>query len=262
MIDALRYELTRLFTLRSTWWLTGIALALGAVLGLPALSIHGPAKLNDYGDLMTGGGIGVLLVSVMPGLIGVFALGHDYRYGTIRPTLTALPRRTLLMGVKVGVILVYAFVLATLTEIIRYAVGYAILGGRLTHLGLFAGPMGRVWIGVIVYVTIYALVGLAFAGLFRSVPGAIVTLIVFPLVAETVIKGLLSIPVFKSIRPAAKALPFSAGQQFFRFTTDRLSDAPGGFREVPSPGAGLTIFLVFLVIVLGLSWLLFERRDA
>jgi hypothetical protein len=31
---------------------------------------------------------------------------------------------------------------------------------------------------------------------------------------------------------------------------------------VPSPVDGLLVFLAFLTIVLGLSWVLFEKRDA
>src|ERR1019366_2618687 len=35
-----------------------------------------------------------------------------------------------------------------------------------------------------------------------------------------------------------------------------------GFQAVPSPVDGLLVFLAFLTIVLGLSWVLFEKRDA
>jgi ABC-2 type transport system permease protein len=259
--DALRYEWVRLRTLRSTWWLTGLTLVLSGVLGLPALGIK-KVEVLDYGDIITGGsGFFDFILAVLLGMIGVFAIGHEYRYGTIRPTLSAIPRRSTLMAAKVVVVASYTAVLAILCHVIRYLVALLILGRPLLDLGLFTGPMGRVWFGVCIYMVIYGLVGLALAALFRSLPAALVTLIVFPLLGENIIRGLLTIPALKSIRGLGKVLPFSAGQQIFSYRTAD-SGTPAGFLEVPSPYVGLFVFVAFLGIVLGLAWLLFEKRDA
>jgi ABC-2 type transport system permease protein len=261
MTDALRYEWVRLRTLRSTWWLIGLALVPALLLELHALAIHGSVSLIDYGDIMTAGGLGAFLVVILLAMIGVFAIGHEYRYGTIRPTLTALPQRSTVMTAKVLVVLAVVVVVTLLCEIGQYLVALSILGHRLLDLGLFPGPMARVWIGIAVYNGIFALVGLALAGLFRNIPAAIVTIILFPLVIENVIRGLLTISALHSIRGLGKVLPFSAGQQIFSYQPVP-SDAPAGFAAVPSPGIGLLVFLIFLGLVLGLSWALFERRDA
>jgi ABC-2 type transport system permease protein len=107
MRNALRYEWMRLRTLRSTWWLTGLSLLVAGLLGLPALGLKGSLTVRDYGDIMTGGGGGaVFLVSILLSMIGVFAIGHEYRYGTIRPTLSALPRRSTVLAAKVLVVAV------------------------------------------------------------------------------------------------------------------------------------------------------------
>jgi ABC-2 type transport system permease protein len=263
MKNALRYEWTRLRTLRSTWWLTGMSLLIAGLLGLGALSVKGPATIVDYGDAVTGGGGGVFLVSILLSMIGIFAIGHEYRYGTIRPTLSALPRRSIVLAAKVIVVAVYVFVVALVAIVLRYVVSVLILGHRLTHLGLFPSPMGRVWIGSVVYTVIFALVGLALSGLFRNIPAAIVTVIVLPVLAENIIKGLLSIHAFHSIRGFAKVLPFTAGSQIFRYQPPGTNGSNGaGFLAVPSPVDGLLIFIAFLVIVLGISWVLFEKRDA
>lgn len=261
MKDALRYEWMRLRTLRSTWWLTGLSLLIAGLLGLGALSLKGPLTVVDYGDILTGGGGAIFLVAILLSIIGVFATGHEYRYGTIRPTLSALPRRSAVLAAKVLVITAYVGVVALACLVLRYVIALIILGHRLLDLGLFPTPMARVWFGSLIYTVIFALVGLALAGLFRNIPAAIVTVIVLPLVAENVIRGLLGLHVFHAIRGLAKALPFSSGAEIFRYQPVDTG-GPVGFTTVPSPVDGLLVFLGFLVIVLGLSWVLFEKRDA
>jgi ABC-2 type transport system permease protein len=262
MRDALRFEVVRLRTLRSTWWLTAIALLISGLLGLPALSVKGDATLTDYGDIVTGGGGGaVYLDAILLSILAIFATGHEYRYGTIRPTLSALPRRSALMSAKVLVVAGYVLVLAVLCAATRYAVALISLGHRLSRLGLFPTPMARVWIGTVLFTTVFALVGLALASLFRNIPAAIVIVIVMPLVAEFAIRGLLNVHVFRGIRGLAKLLPFSAGAQVFSYGP---ADNGGGgaFAELPGPWGGFFIFAAFLAIVLAISWALFERRDA
>jgi ABC-2 type transport system permease protein len=268
--SALRYEWMRLRTLRSTWWLTGLSLLIAGLLGLAAFGIKHPPvggpqalTITDYGDIITGGGGGAIFVSILLSIIGVFAIGHEYRYGTIRPTLTALPRRSNVLAAKVIVVAAYVFVVALVSLVLRYVVAVAILGHRLLKLGLFPSPMARVWIGSIVFTVIFALVGFALAGLFRNIPAAIVTVIVLPLIAENILRGLLGLQVFHSIRGFAKVLPFFAGSQILRYGSPGTSgNDTGTGHSAPSPVDGLLIFIAFLVIVLGVSWVLFEKRDA
>ncbi|MDX6226635.1 MAG: type transport system permease protein [Frankiales bacterium] len=262
MSDALRYEWVRLRTLRSTYWLTGLSIVIAGLLGLFALTFTGskPFTVIDYGDLIEGGP-GTALLSIFMGLIGVFSIGHEYRYGTIRPTLGAIPSRTHLMAAKVLVVIAYSLVVGFVCLIVRYLVAWLILGSKLTDLGLFPHPMGRVIGGILGYVAVYALVGFAFASLSRSIPAAIVTLVVFPLVFENVIRGLLTINALKSIRGIAKFLPFSAGSQVYSHNV-LDSGVPSGFRELPGPWGGALIFFVFMLILLGAAWALFEKRDA
>ncbi|MDQ1493720.1 MAG: hypothetical protein QOG69_203 [Actinomycetota bacterium] len=263
MRDALHYEWIRLKTLRSTWWLTWLTLGFSLLSGLFALGLTDkPVTVTNFGDILTGGqGTVDTLLQILLGMIGVFAIGHEYRYGTMRPTLSAIPRRSILMAAKVIVVSAFVLVIAILCHVLRYLVALLIVGKAFGRLGLFPGPMGRVWFGVCIYMVLFALVGLALASLFRNIPAALVTLIVAPLLVDPIIRGLPTIPALKSVRGFGKVLPFSAGAQIFKYTPVD-SGAPAGFREVPSPYVGLTIFVVFLGIVLGLAWLLFEKRDA
>lgn len=261
MTDALRYEWVRLRTLRSTYWLTGIALLVGGLLALPALSLtsHPVLSQQDYGDIITGGGGGaIFLVSIFLGLLGVFAIGHEYRYGTIRPTLCAIPRRSTLMAAKLLVVMAWTAVVAVLVQALRFFICWLILGSKWTAHP-FDGVNGRLWIGSLGYIVVFALIGLALAGLFRSMPGAIVTLIVMPLIAENLIHGLLTIHALRSIRGLGKVLPFSAGAQIMSYPSP---DGNGLAGQLVGPWAGAFIFIGFLCILMALAWTLFERRDA
>jgi ABC-2 type transport system permease protein len=262
MTDALRYEWVRLRTLRSTWWLTGLSILASALLGLTALGggEEGAFSAQDYAYNLVGGplAIFVLLMSVLLGMIGVFSLGHEYRYSTIRPTLGALPRRSTVMAAKVMVVVGYVGLVGIVCLLLRYVVMLIILGSKLTNLGVFPAQLGRIWLGALLYPLVFALTGLALSGLFRSVPTAIVLTIVMPVIVENIIRGLLSIGNISTLKDIGKLLPFTAGLQVMRYTGDTSFDAS----SFPSPWLGAVIFVVFMAILLSLCWVLFEKRDA
>ena len=215
--------------------------------------------VEDYGGVITQPGL--FFSSIFLSLIGTFSMGHEYRYGSIRPTLSAIPRRSHLMAAKVTVVLAWVAVWVVICEIVNYTIAWLILGSRLTHLGFAPGPIGRVWAGIVGYIVVNALIGFALATLTRSMPAAIVTLLVFPLIVENLLRALLSLHVLKSIRGVLKVLPFSAGQQIFS-VTKTPARAPDGFKEVPGPWAGAFIFIAFMSILLAVAWTMFEKRDA
>ena len=101
MIDALRYEIVRLRTIRSTYWLIGIPLSLQLLISMLIawrLPESGPLSGGDdsFAILVTIGaslGVAPLFIAYVMGLLGVFSMGHEYRHGMIRATLTALPSR-------------------------------------------------------------------------------------------------------------------------------------------------------------------------
>ena len=260
MSDALRYEWVRLKTLRSTYWLTGLALLASGALGLTALGADDPFTAQDYAYGLVGGPVAlfVLLMSVLLGMIGVFSLGHEYRYQTIRPTLGAIPRRSTLMSAKVLVVILYVGVVGLVCLVLRYVVTLIILGNKLTSFGLFPPELGRIWFGALAYPVVFALTGMALAGLFRSVPTAIVFTIVMPVLIENIIRGLLGIGNISILVNIGKLMPFTAGLQVMRYTGDSKFDSS----SFASPWVGALIFAAFMAILLSLCWVLFEKRDA
>jgi fumarate reductase subunit D len=78
VIDALRFEWVRIRTLRSTYWLIGLAVLLSAVVALTiALATRtDPARLGavTVGNILTGGGsFAIPLMPIFVAIIGVMA---------------------------------------------------------------------------------------------------------------------------------------------------------------------------------------------
>ena len=131
MTDALRFEWVRLRTLRSTYWLIGSALALNvAVALLVAFLRQDDATRAVVVAAVTGGGANmpVPMAVVLLAVLGVFASGHEYRYGTIQPTLTTVPQRVRLFTAKVLVVGATALVVTAVSVLLNVAATPAVLG--------------------------------------------------------------------------------------------------------------------------------------
>lgn len=265
MTGALRYEITRLRTLRSTWWLLGLSLLVTAIV---AFIVAWVARSNELGisglsiALSAGAEFsGIPIPAVFAGLVGAFAFGHEYRYGTIRPALSAVPSRSKLILAKFIVTSLWALLLAALGVGVAYLTVLLVPGHELLEGTLEWEPVGRVAVGFVILVMLWNLAGLSFAGLFRNLPVAIVMLLVIPLVVEGVLFGLLNfVPALEDLSWLSKYLPFGAGTALV--TTIDPTELGGPDFDVPTPLQGGLTFAVFGLVLFLLCWLLFRRRDA
>jgi ABC-2 type transport system permease protein len=256
--DALRFEWVRLRTLRSTYWLVGSALVIGgAVAFLLALATRrDPRSAEIVVAVLTGGGANSPLpfTAFFLGVVGVLATGHEYRYGTIQPTLTAVPQRTRLLAAKVVVVAAAALVVGALSLLTNLGAGL-IFWGDVPELT--AAPLA----GQIGLVVLWAVLGVALGQLFRGVPVPLVAILVVPLVVEQLIFRLSFVPALDWLQPAVKFLPFTAGQRLVSVATEAgLTDAA----EIDLFGrwAAGGVFAVFAGLVLVAAGVLFRRRDA
>ncbi|NED98999.1 ABC transporter permease [Phytoactinopolyspora halotolerans] len=259
MIDALRFESTRIRTLRSTYWLLGLGIVLSAGIGLTVAIATRNDTLDDQTviTVLTGGGEFATFLPIFVAIIGVFATGHEYRHGTIQPTLLAIPQRSTLLLSKIVIVLVTAAVATVVSVAINYGIGM-IFWDEAPELG--SSPLNEAVPGYVVMVMIYGLLGIALAQLFRGVPSAIVVLLVTPLIVESLISGLSMVDALDWLQPALKFLPFSAGA---RLVAVEPYDPAGGpdfdfFDRWVSGG----VFAGFAVIILIIAWALFKKRDA
>lgn len=264
MSDALRYEWTRIRTLRSTYWLLGLTLAIPAgvalILGLAVdESDRGPEMVLG---VLTGGtnfmSPLIAISAIFLAIIGVFTTGHEYRHGTIQPTLSAIPQRSTLLTAKISVLVLTVLTAIAVSLLLNYAIGI-VFWGDLSGVG--DPPIDEALLGYIIFVLLYALLGLALGQLFRGVPSALVVLLVTPTIVEQLLTGLAFIEALDWLVPVIKFLPFTAGSRLM--ATGDPDYGPGApnfdlFDRWASGG----IFAAFVVIVLAVAWYLFKKRDA
>ena len=260
MSDALRFEWTRIRTLRSTYWLTGLGILITAGIAFIVAMVtrNDPISPEITANVLLGGGEFATFIPVFMAIMGILAVGHEYRYGTIQPTLTALPQRSRLLTAKIVVVCLVTLGAVTVSLLINSVIGMIFWG---EFPDLTEDPLNEVVPGYFVMVLLYAILGIALAQLFRGVPSAIVVLLVTPLIVEGLITGLATIPALDWLVPVVKFLPFTAGGRLI--ATGPLDVGPGGpdfglFDRWPSGG----VFAAFIAIILAVAWYRFQTRDA
>ncbi|MBD8606669.1 ABC transporter permease [Aeromicrobium sp. CFBP 8757] len=272
MIDALRYEYVRLRTIGSTYWLVGSALVFQLVFAvLIALSLATSSTFGGGDETFEvlatiGGSTGApLVMAYIVGLLGVFSMGHEYRHGMIRATLTAIPVRTQVFVAKVVSTAVVAAVTALLCVVIALAT-IAFFGLDMPTTGAFVEQT----VGIVLYTTLFALSGLAFAALLRNQTAAVAALMLFPSLLEFIVQSAVVIIKTNSDDPRGgggitvilKYLPYDAGSQMFvQSSVDGLVQRAIGADPFGAVGGGL-VMGVFVGALLAGAYALFVRRDA
>lgn len=269
MKRSIAYEWVRLTSLRSTWVLTVASLLIAVLAALAFTFATGggsggpPGSQGDQAAYATVLTAGAQLTPLLMGLLGAFAFGHEYRYGTIRPTLTALPRRGAVAAAKVLLVVVWSAAVAALAVALAVLVAELFGGDRFEPgVGLSVGATPRVALGVVLYVVLSALVGLAFGWLFRNIVAAVSLLLVMPIVVEPLLKLVLSLDALEPVASVGRFLPFTAGAQLYAYSTAIDPDIPEAFRNDLSPLAGGLTFAALALVLLAAAYALFQRRDA
>lgn len=289
MIAALRYEWTRLATLRSTWWLTFGVLMVGV--GFTAIASL-VIRLNLRGDALDGQSLDgdmarfyvdaamtqfsivdpmFYLVAFVAAIVGVLAWGHEYRHGMIRATLTAVPQRWAIFSAKyavvglwVGVLVITSCLLSLLVSAIFF------LGVDVSYAPMaILGTIGR----HVVYSVLVTWLAMSLTVLVRHQTFALVMLFLWPMGIETLVK------VFATMvsglqgsagwSEATRFLPFNAGGRIMQtYGFDESGDGFGFQRHLElfgDPLSGLGGFIVFggfVALLVGAAFAAFSTRDA
>ncbi|NED98461.1 ABC transporter permease subunit [Phytoactinopolyspora alkaliphila] len=259
MINALRYESVRIRTLRSTYWLLGLGLLLTAAVAfiISFAERDNPVTDSQVVSVLTGGGEFAAFIPIFMAIVGIFSTGHEYRHGTIQPTLTAIPQRTILLLSKLITVLVTTVIVVALSVGINLVIGM-LFWDEAPDFG--SSPLIDVLPGYLVLVMIYATLGLALAQLFRGVPSALVVLMVVPFLVEPLIGGLSMVDALDWLQPLLKFLPFSAGQRLI--ATEPYEPGGGPDFDFYGQWASGGVFAAFAVVLLLVAWALFKKRDA
>ncbi|MGI5195679.1 ABC transporter permease [Streptomyces sp. CA-288835] len=264
MMTALAYEWWRLRTLRSAWWMAAVTLIVTALLAL-AFGALIKDMSSDQGQALPVSELLVIMLTKSPltpviaGTLGVFAMGHEYRYGTIRTTLALTPRRPVAFGAKVASIAAVSVVLALANLAVAWAVALPLLAGEsLTDVS--AALLVRVHLGQVLLIVGWGLAGVALGTLIRSQTAALLILLAVPFVLEPMLRAVLANSGQSVLEHAAMFLPFAAGSAM-------TSAADAGTTLMDSsaqlgPLVGGVVFLALVTAKTAAAATAFQRRDA
>ena len=261
MTDALRAEWTKLRTVTGTWWL---------VVGVLALSVAASAGIAASTHVSPPGGpggasqdptklslIGVDLGQAVVAVLAVLAITEEYGTGVIRVTLTATPRRAVMLSAKAVNIAGLALITAV------PAVVGCLIAGRLllpqagldpAHgyalISIAHGPTLRAAVGSVLYLGLIALLGLGIGAVLRDAAvstGIVLGLLYLPPLFAQLVSG----PWRRHIQQLA---PMTAGLAI---------QATRNIRTLPiSPWAGLAVLAAWAAGMLLIGLAVLKARDA
>lgn len=250
MLGTIKAEIRKLLSVRSTYVLLGIIFGLTILISFYVEGYWGQSgsaaamlQPSAYREIIANGvGAAALFISI----IAVLQMGHEYRHNTITYTLTANARRSQVFLAKLLVIGGFAILTGLLTGIVSllmYRLGLSLRGATLPPQDFdVAVQLFR----VMFYSLAYGFLGLLITILLRHLVGAIVFLLIFPSTVEPLL-GLL-------LKDNAAYLPFS--------TLDHIMGAAAIQSDKLTASTATWISLIYMSVLIGVTWLVFSRRDA
>ena len=256
VLRSVRAEWIKLWTLRSTWITSFIAIALTVLFGAGLAAALGQSE--EYQDramnLITSGlTFGQIVVAVLGALI----ITGEYSSGQIRSSLAAVPRRGRLLLSKAVVLSVSSFLLGSVSVFLSWAISKPFLGehaGSLTDSHYF----GHIWGSGLVFVGI-ALMTLGIGFLLRSTAGAIT--VVVSLLFVITIPLQLAASKWEWINKVIGCLPSTVSEAVsdpFQRTTEWGAQGV----QFLSHGQAVAVFAAWALVPLIIAWFVFSRRDA
>ena len=250
MIGAIRSEFRKLLTVRSTYFIIGISLLITAFFAgfIEGVRVD-PANLRNAGLLASESRSAIVFVGLILAFAGLLLLGHEYRYNTIMYTLTSSNRRLKNLVAKVFVVSVFALFTGLLVTF--FSPMCTIIGLHFSapvRHGLTLVPQTFTYWPIIWHCVFvgwgYAMYAFILIAIIRSQVGAIVTFLLVPLIGENILAHLLN--------DNSKYLPFTSLQ----------SIVESNIVKGTTPTHSALIVLLYVAVGLGVSAILFARRDA
>ena len=254
-LRSLRVELMKMRTLRSTYLTLAVAISSLAAIGVIIswttandwLHMRGRERLhfNPLDDSLAGFQLAQLAI----GVLGVLIIASEYSTGMIRASLAAVPRRLPMLWAKLGVFATVTFATMLPSSLFAFFVSQRLLSVRHIQTSWAVPGVARTVIGVALYLTVVALIGVALGAILRNVAGAIATLV----------GVLLILPVIASALPQTwadrinKYLPSNAGQALMSFSSDS--------RQM-SPWRGFALFCGYAAFAIVVAAFALRKRDA
>jgi len=244
MLNTIKAEFRKLYTIRSTYFVSALGLVLMGFVSFYVEGFRGEASLLQPDKIQNLMLSSANLLSLFAAIVAVLLIAHEYRYNTIMYTLTSSNSRTKVLAAK-------------LIAILTHAVGYTVIGVALSVLLMYIGMSFKdmslyatqtiawgdvIWRSLFMVLS-YGALGLLLGLLFRNVVGAFITLFMMPATVEPLL-GLL-------LKENVKYLPFHASDQVINATSNGLSH-----------GTAALVFGGYLAVGYLVALILLLKRDA
>lgn len=251
--NLLRSELTKLRSVRSTWWTGAFAalatIAVGVIVCVQWRQnlLSGRSTVDGFDATLTSLD-GLYLAQVAVGALGVLVMSGEYGTGMIRATMAAVPQRRLVLAAKGGVFLACTLIAGELLSFLAFGIGQALLSGTGAGASLADPAALRAVVGGGLYLTAIGLLGFGLGALVRHTAGALSALFGL-LFASTALVDLLPTSWRNDL---INYMPLNAGSQI-------VTTVPS--HGALSPWAGLGVLCLYGVAAVGAAALLITRRD-
>ena len=248
---ALRSELTKIRTVRSTYWTLVALIASTVIIGVFTCALTGPGQAGPGYDPTYLSLDGLILGQLVIAVLGVLTITAEYSTGMIRTSLTVQPRRTTVFAAKAAAFAIVTLAAGLAASFTAFWLGQAILARR--HLGTSLGQphVLRAVIGGGLFLAVSGLLALGLGAVVRNTAGGITaaaTVLFMSLILESFLPG-----TWQAV--LGRWVPFNAGSQIWS-----TASVPGA--RLLSPWAGFTVFTAYAATALGAGLAFFLRRDA
>jgi ABC-2 type transport system permease protein len=250
VIGTIRSEWIKLRTVRMNVVLTVFAVVAPIVIPalIAALGSVGDLDSRQMYDAVAGSSV---LSALLWSVIGTTHITSEFAFNTIRPTFAATPRRARVILAKALVLASSTLVVQGTVTVVGLNVASSIANGRGANVDYstidgFAVSAS----GIALFAALVTLFGLSIGLILRSSPASVALVILWPLLVEGLLTGLLTAAGVHKVR---RWMPYASGQRLWiADTADEM------FGRLAS---GL-YFGGFVALLLVVGTLLTQRRDA
>ncbi len=193
--------------------------------------------------------VGVIFAQFAVGVIGALFITSEYSSGSMRTTLTAVPKRIELTLGKLAVLMASILVVGEVASFGSFLLGQAIYSGVVPTASLSNGPTLRAVIFAGIYLTLLATIAFGLGLIIRHSAACI----------SVFVGILLVIPLIFAFLPQSWR---NAGMKFLPGEMGHAMVSPQPVTNDFSPWTALILLIGYGIVLVAVGTTLFNRRDA
>jgi hypothetical protein len=249
LIDAVRAEWTKLWSVRSTYW----ALAATAVAMVALAAVFAATGPSPPADPVAYGLSSFFQAQLGVAALGALAVTSEYATGSIRATLTAMPQRIAVLGAKTVVVAAVTAAVGTAAALAAFLVASRVFAGRGIAVALTDPGAVRAVFGAGLYLAVLAVLTLALGAVIRSSVGTVAVVVALMLV----LPGIAGVLPTAWQGGAVAYLPAEAGQAIIGRT--RFA---GNGTDLLAPWTGFAVLCAYATLALVAAAIALRTRDS